>query len=168
VGPKGPRLGIVPRQRGQARTWCLPPCHDARYAKSSSIQAVRSCRHSKLCSILVRMSSLAVDRLLVTQAAGHAAHPAHSRQLTASEEATTVAELKQAYPGWAALLAECAGLALGYDEHEFDAAQYRQIAELCMAAGVDQMLIEAWIEVGRQQASTAAAIAHKTCVLWAS
>jgi len=77
-------------------------------------------------------------------------------------------ELKQAAPRWAALLAECAGLALGYGEHQVDAARYRQIAELCIAAGVDQTLMEAWIEVGRQRASTAAALTHKACVLWDS
>jgi hypothetical protein len=66
------------------------------------------------------------------------------------------------------LLAECAGLALGYGEHQFDAARYRQIAELCIAAGVDETLVEAWIEVGRQRASTAAALTHKACVLWDS
>jgi len=34
----------------------------------------------------------------------------------------------------------CAGLALGYGEHQIDAARYRQIAELCVAAGVDETL----------------------------
>lgn len=89
-------------------------------------------------------------------------------RLTAEEEATAVAELKQAAAGWIALLAECAGLALGYGEHQLDAARYRHIAELCVAAGVDQALVEAWIEVGRQRASAAAAITHKACVLWDS
>ncbi len=79
-----------------------------------------------------------------------------------------VAGLKQAAAGWAALLAECAGLAVGYGEHQFDTARYRQIAGLCVAAGVGETLIEAWIEVGRQRASTAAALTHKACVLWDS
>jgi hypothetical protein len=60
------------------------------------------------------------------------------------------------------------GLALGYGEHQLDAARYRQIADMCIAAGVDQTLIEAWIEVGRPRATTAAAITYKTCVLWDS
>jgi hypothetical protein len=38
--------------------------------------------------------------------------------------------------GWAVLLAECAGPVLGYGEHQCDAAQYRQIAELCAAPGM--------------------------------
>jgi hypothetical protein len=114
------------------------------------------------------MSILGPSRLLLTSAAGPGIPPAPSGRLTAGEEATMATELKQAAPRWAALLAECAGLALGYDEHQVDAARYRQIAELCIAAGVDQTLIEAWIEVGRQRASTAAASTHKACVLWDS
>jgi hypothetical protein len=95
------------------------------------------------------MSMLALNRLLVTPTAGPVAHPVPDWRLTPEEEATAVAELTQAGAGWAALLAECAGLALGYGEHQFDAARYRQIAELCIAAGVDETLVEAWIEVGR-------------------
>jgi hypothetical protein len=114
------------------------------------------------------MSSLAPGRILVTPATLPATPPAPSWQLTAGEEATAVAELQQAAPRWAALLAECAGLALGYGEHHRDAARYRQITDLCIAAGADPTVIEAWIEVGRQRASTAAARTHKACVLWDS
>ena len=84
--------------------------------------------------------------------------------LTAEQETAAVAELTQA-AGWAALLAECAGLALGYGEHQVDAARYWQIVELCVGVGVDRTLIEAWIEVGHQRASTAAALTYKACVL---
>jgi hypothetical protein len=113
------------------------------------------------------MSSLAPDRLLVTPIIAPATPPTPGWRLTAEEEAA-VAELKRAAAGWAALLAECAGLALGYGEHQLDAARYRNIAELCVAAGVDQTLVEAWIEVGRQRASAAAVTTHKACVLWDS
>src|SRR5260370_30103510 len=116
----------------------------------------------------MHMSSFAPQRLLVTQPTEPATRPALRWRWTADEEATGVAELAQAAPGWAALLAECAGLALGYGEHQFAAARYRQIADLCIAAGVDQTLIEAWIEVGRQRATTTAALTHKACVLWES
>jgi hypothetical protein len=114
------------------------------------------------------MSSLAPDRLLVTPSIAPPAPSTPRWQLTAEEEATAVAELKQAAAGWAALLAECAGLAIGYGEHQLDVARYRHIAKLCVAAGVDQTLVEAWIEVGRQRASTAAPLTHKACVLWDS
>jgi hypothetical protein len=114
------------------------------------------------------VSSPVLDRPRVAQAAEPATRPAPSGRLTADERATALTELKQAAPGWAVLLAECAGLALGYGEHQPDAARYRQIAELCIAAGVDETLIEAWAEVGRQRAATAAALSHKACVLWDS
>jgi hypothetical protein len=114
------------------------------------------------------MSTLAPDSLLVTPTTGPATLPAPGWRLTPDEGATTVAELTQVGAGWTILLAECAGLALGYGEHQCDAARYRQIAELCIAAGVDETLVEAWIEVGRQRASTAAALTHKACVLWDS
>jgi hypothetical protein len=114
------------------------------------------------------MSSIAPDRLLVTPIMAPTAHSNPSWRLTAEEEATAVAGLKQVAAGWTALLAECAGLALGYGEHQPGAARYRHIAELCVAAGVAQTLVEAWIEVGRQRASTAAATTHKACVLWDS
>jgi len=114
------------------------------------------------------MSSLAPDHLLVTPSITPTAPSTPHWRLTADEEATAVAELNQAAPGWAALLAECAGLALGYGEHQPGAARYRHIAQLCVAAGVDQTLVEAWIEVGRQRASAAAATTHQACVLWDS
>lgn len=112
------------------------------------------------------MNNLAPDRLAV-QATGPAARSADSGLLTAEQEAAAVADLTQA-AGWATLLAECTGLVLGYGEHQVDAARYRQIAALCVAAGVDQTLIEAWIEVGHQRASAAAGLTHKACVLWDS
>jgi hypothetical protein len=64
-----------------------------------------------------------------------------------------VAQLKRAACGWVNLLAECSGLALGYGEHQFDVARYRQVAELFIAAGVDETLTEAWTEVGRQRST---------------
>jgi hypothetical protein len=102
------------------------------------------------------MSSLAPDHRLGTPSIAPAAPATPRWRLTAEQEATAAAELKQAAAGGAALLAECAGLALGYGEHQPGAARYRHIAELCVAAGVDQTLVEAWIEVGRQRASAAA------------
>jgi hypothetical protein len=114
------------------------------------------------------VSSLTSDRLLATKGTEAGTSPVPRQQLTVGEAASAVAGLKQAATGWAALLAECAGLALGYGEHQFDADRYRQIAELCIAAGVDRALVEAWIEVGRRRASTATGIAHKACVLWDS
>ena len=114
------------------------------------------------------MSRIAPERAAVKPATLLVPPPALSGRLTADEEAIAVAELKQASPRWAALLAECAGLALGYGEHQPGAARSRQIADLCIAAGVDQTLIEAWIEAGRQRTSKASALTHQACVLWDS
>jgi hypothetical protein len=111
------------------------------------------------------MHSIVSDRIFVAEPTGHGPGPAQDRPLTAEEAATAVAELKHAAAGWAALLAECAGLAVGYGETQFDATRYRQIAELCIAAGVDETWVEAWIEAGRQRATPAAALTHKACVL---
>ncbi len=106
------------------------------------------------------MSSLDSDRLRYAQIAGAAARYAQGWRLTAAEEATAVAEVTVAAGGRADLLAERAGTALGYGESQPDAARYRQVAELCIAAGADLALIEGWAEVGRQRARDAAAIPY--------
>jgi len=69
------------------------------------------------------MSNLAPDRL-AAQATGPAARSAYSGLLTTEQEAAAVAELTQA-AGWATLLAENAGLVLGYGEHQVYAARPR-------------------------------------------
>ena len=71
-----------------------------------------------------------------------------------------MAELTEAAAGRADLLAERAGTALGFGEGRPDAARYRQVAELCIAAGADPALIEPWIRVGRERAAAAAAIPY--------
>ena len=111
------------------------------------------------------MNSAAPDRLLVADPTVHPPGHAQNRQLTTDQAATAAAELKHAAAGWATLLAECTGLVLGYGENQADATRYRQIAELCIAAGVDETLIETWIEVGRQRATTTATLTHHACVL---
>ena len=98
-------------------------------------------------------------RIRYAQIAGAAARHAQA-WLTAEQEAAAVAELTQAAAGRADLLAECAGTALGFGEGSQDAARYRQIAELCIAAGADRVLIERWIAVGRQRAAMARAMPH--------
>jgi hypothetical protein len=105
------------------------------------------------------MTSPDPDRLRYAQIAGAAAR--HARAwLTAEQEAAAVAELTEAAGGRTDLLAECAGTALGFGEGGQDAARYRQIAELCIAAGADQALIGRWIAIGRERAATAQAMPH--------
>ncbi len=102
------------------------------------------------------MTSPDPDRLRYAQIAGAAARHAQA-WLTAEQEAAAVAELAQAAAGRADLLAECAGTALGFGEGGPDAGRYRQIAELCIAAGADPSLIGRWIAVGRERAAAARA-----------
>jgi hypothetical protein len=106
-----------------------------------------------------RMTSPDPDRLRYAQIAGAAARHAQA-WLTAEQEAAGVAELAQAAAGRADLLAECAGTAVGFGEGGQDAARYRQIAELCIAAGADRSLIGRWIAVGRERAAAARARPH--------
>jgi hypothetical protein len=106
------------------------------------------------------MTSPDPDRLLYAQIAGAVARHALGWRLTAAEESVAVAELAEAAAGRADLLAERAGTALGFGEGRPDAARYRQIAELCIAAGADQALIERWISVGRDRAAAAASIPY--------
>jgi hypothetical protein len=106
------------------------------------------------------MTSPDPDRLRYAQIAGAVARHALGWRLTADEEAVAVAELTEAAAGRADLLAERAGTALGFGEDRPDAARYRQIAELCIAAGADQALIEPWIKVGRERAAAATAIPY--------
>ena len=105
------------------------------------------------------MTSPDSDRLRYAQIAGAAARHAQA-WLTAEQEAAAVAELARAAAGRTDLLAECAGTALGFGEGGQDVARYRQIAELCIAAGADPSLIGRWIAVGRERAAAARARPH--------
>jgi hypothetical protein len=105
------------------------------------------------------MTSPDPDRLRYAQIAGAAARHAQA-WLTAEQEAAAVAELAQAAAGRADLLAECADTALGFGEGGPDAARYRQIAELCLAAGADRSLIGRWVAVGRERAAATRARPH--------
>ena len=106
------------------------------------------------------MNSADPDRLRYAQIAGAAARHAQGWRLTADEEARAIAELTEAAGGRADLLAERAGTALGFGEGRSDAARYRQIAELCIAAGADRSLVGRWVAVGRERAAAARARPH--------
>ena len=107
-----------------------------------------------------QMSSPDPDRLRYAQIAGAAARHAQGWRLTADEETAAITELTEAAGGRADLLAERAGTAIGFGEGRPDVARYQQIAELCIAAGADQALIERWIKVGRERAAAVAAIPY--------
>ena len=105
------------------------------------------------------MTSPDPDRLRYAQIAVAATRHAHACS-TAEQETASAAKLARVAAGRADLLAECAGTAVGFGEGGPDAARYRQIAELCIAAGADRSLIGRWIAVGRERAAAARARPH--------
>jgi len=77
------------------------------------------------------------DRILVAQLTGEARHRARWRDLTSSEEAAAVAELRTLAGGRADLLAEVPGILEGASEGRHDEPFARQAAGLCRKAGAD-------------------------------
>ena len=71
----------------------------------------------------------------------------------ASTEAAALAELAEVAHGRVDLLAQEAGLVIGFHGHDIDAAMYLQIAQLCIKAGADTARISRWIEEGRRRAA---------------
>jgi GntR family transcriptional regulator len=53
------------------------------------------------------------------------------------------------------LLAEEAGLAIGFHKNDQDAPVYLQITQLCIKAGANTALVSSWIEEGRRRAAAA-------------
>jgi hypothetical protein len=78
---------------------------------------------------------------------------ARGRALTGVEEAAALAELAEGAHGRVDLLAQEAGLAIGFHGQDVDAQMYLQIAQLCIRAGADIALISRWIEEGRRRAA---------------
>ena len=96
------------------------------------------------------------DRVLCGYISGVAWRLARSGPPTPEQHAAAVQELSEVAGGRADLLAECAGIAIGSGESKPDRAWYREMAELCIAAGADEGKIGAWIRVGRSRAEYAA------------
>jgi hypothetical protein len=95
------------------------------------------------------------DRILVAQITGTARHHARWRDLTADEETAAVTELRELAAGRSDLLAEVAGLLLGFHEGDLEEPRASSAANLCMKAGVDQDLVANWITEGRSRATAA-------------
>ena len=91
------------------------------------------------------------DRLLIAELYGEARRRAKWRDLTETEEAAAVAELRELAAGRADLLAEVVGVLEGAREGELDEPLTRQAAALCRAAGADPEAIPAWIAEGRRR-----------------
>jgi len=67
------------------------------------------------------------------------------------------AELRDAAAGRTDLLAEEAGIEVGFaaSQGEHDRARAEQVARLCRLADADESLIPRWAEVGRERAELA-------------
>jgi hypothetical protein len=83
---------------------------------------------------------------------------ARGRALTGAEETAALTELAEAADGRVDLLAQHAGLAVGFHEQDSDATVYLQIAQLCIQAGADTALISRWIAEGRRRSAARQAV----------
>jgi hypothetical protein len=95
------------------------------------------------------------DELTVARLTGAARRHAPGREPTRAETAAAVAELREIADGRADLLAEVAGLLVGFYRRTVEELKARAAAGYCIAAGADPDLIPRWIEVGRRRAAAA-------------
>ena len=96
-----------------------------------------------------------VDRLTVARLAAVARRDAPGRRPTEAETEALARELREIAGDRADLLAEVAGLLLGYYGRTAEEPRARAAAHYCVAAGADPGLIPRWIEVGRRRAAAA-------------
>jgi len=94
-----------------------------------------------------------VDELTVARLTGVARRHAPCREPTETETAAAVEELREIACGRADLLAEVAGLLMGFYRLTAEELKAQAAAQYCMSAGADPDLIPQWIEVGRSRAA---------------
>jgi hypothetical protein len=97
------------------------------------------------------------DRLIVARLSGAAQRHARWGDLDDAQTATGAAELREIAGNRPDLLAEVAGIMVGWAEGkgpEYE-AKGQGVAELCRAAGADESLIPGWVEEGRRRANPA-------------
>jgi hypothetical protein len=90
----------------------------------------------------------------VARISGIAKRHASWREPTENEIAAAVAELREVAGDRPDLLAEEAGIQLGFHEGDLDEPRAKATAQLLIAAGADESLIPGWIEEGRHRAET--------------
>jgi hypothetical protein len=95
------------------------------------------------------------DRLTVARLTGAAWRHASGREPTGAETAAAVRELREIAAGRGDLLAEVAGLLIGYYRRTAEEPRARAAAYYCIAAGAGLELIPRWIEVGCSRAAAA-------------
>jgi hypothetical protein len=95
------------------------------------------------------------DQLIVARLAGAAWRNAPGREPSGPETGVAVRELREIAGDRGDLLAEVAGLLLGYYRQTAEEARARAAAYYCIAAGVDHELIPRWVQVGCSRAAEA-------------
>jgi len=95
------------------------------------------------------------DQVMVPRLTGAAWRHAPGREPTGAETAAAVAELREIAGGRGDLLAEVAGLLIGYYRRTAQEPRARAAAYYCMAAGAELEPIPRWIEVGCARAAAA-------------
>jgi hypothetical protein len=96
-----------------------------------------------------------LDPVIVARLTGAAWRHASGRTPNGAETAAAVCELREITDGRRDLLAEVAGLLIGYYRRTGEELKARAAAYYCMAAGADLDLIPRWIEVGCSRAAAA-------------
>jgi hypothetical protein len=92
------------------------------------------------------------DGLLRARLDGTALRHAQWREPTAQETAAAAQELREIAGGRGDLLAEVAGLLMGFYEGDPDEPRARAAAEFCSKAGADIDQVGRWTEEGRRRA----------------
>jgi len=100
-----------------------------------------------------RPAAREVDRLTVSRLTGAAWRHAAGGQAAGAETAAAVRELREIAGGRGDLLAEVAGLLIGYYRRTAEELKARAAAYYCLAAAASLGLIPLWIEVGCSRAA---------------
>ncbi|HEY6295379.1 MAG TPA: hypothetical protein VIX15_06920 [Streptosporangiaceae bacterium] len=100
------------------------------------------------------------DQLTVARLTGAAGRHAPFREPTAAETASAVAELREIAGDRGDLLAEVAGLLIGFYRETRQERKAQAAARYCIAAGADPELIPQWIEKGQSRAAVARQPVH--------
>ena len=106
------------------------------------------------------------DELFVARLTAAAQRHAPGREPTDAETAAAVEELNEITRARGDLLAEVAGLLMGYYRSTAEEPKAEAAAHFCISAGADLDLVPRWIEVGRRRAAAArraAGAGHGAC-----
>jgi hypothetical protein len=106
------------------------------------------------------MAETAAERVLAARITGTAMRYARGRPLAETEEAEALASITEVAAGRTDLLAQAAGLAIGFYQGTLNEPQHRQAADLLIKAGADQELIAGWVEEGRRRAEATRGIPY--------